>query len=291
MDNSLTIAVASGKGGTGKTTVSTNMAVGLSRAGIRTQYIDCDVEEPNGFVFLRPENIKSERICVNVPEFDPDKCNGCGECGRFCQFNAIAAIGTNVVIFEELCHCCKGCMILCPTHALKEKECEIGHINRGGLEGMECLEGRLKISSVRSPGLIKDVRKYIAKEKVTILDAPPGTSCSAVAAIIDTDYVLLVTDATPFGLNDLKLAVGMTKKLGVPFGVIINRCDLGDDKTDKYCEENGIEVLARIPNSLDIARAYSSGNLLVDINDEYAKLFGDVYARIAAAAAGKAGEA
>jgi len=200
------IAFASGKGGTGKTTVATNLALLISRAGKKVQYVDCDVEEPNGHIFLKPAVEQTQAVTVGVPEVDLDKCTGCGKCGEICQYSAIVAFKKNVLTFEQLCHSCGGCMLVCPAEAIKEKQKEIGFIDRGASNGVGFVQGRLNIGDVRSPALIRYVKQTVVDEGTVIIDAPPGTSCPVIEAVKGVDFVLLVTEPTPFGLNDLNLA-------------------------------------------------------------------------------------
>lgn len=276
----LTIAIASGKGGTGKTTFSTNLALALSRSGKKTEYIDCDVEEPNGFIFLKPETKNKQAITINVPQPNLDKCTGCGTCGNFCKFSAIVSLNKNVLVFEELCHACNGCILLCPADALTPKPIEVGTVEQAECENLTCVQGTLEIASARTPTLIGSVRKLVSDDAITILDAPPGTACAAVASLKDVDFVLLVTEPTPFGLNDLKLAVDMTRKLGIPFAVAINRCDIGNDETIKYCKNENIPVIMQIQESRQIAQAYSKGTMIIDALPKYQSDFCDLYNKI-----------
>ena len=280
------IAVASGKGGTGKTTLATNLAVAISRSGLGASYVDCDVEEPNGHIFLKPTIEEATRVGIPVPDVDKDKCDGCGKCDEICQYSAIVCINKNVLTFPELCHGCGGCSRLCPQTAIVEVTKEIGVVERGMSNGVGFLQGRLKIGEVMAPPLIREVKKRISNGAITIVDAPPGTSCPVIEAIKGSDYVLLVTEPTPFGLNDLELAVGMTRELSLPFGVIINRCDVGDDRVKKYCEEEQIELLLEIPDNRRIAEAYSKGELVLEVAPEYEGKFMRLYERIAKEAKG-----
>ena len=205
------ISVASGKGGTGKTTVATNLALSI---GEGVQLLDCDVEEPNAHLFIRPKFERTEIITTPVPVVDEKKCDHCGKCGEICQFKAIVVIGETVLSFSELCHSCGGCTAVCPTDAIMETGRELGIIRKGFYNGLEFVHGKLRVGEAMSPPLIKKVRTFGRPGKFTIIDAPPGTSCPVIASIKDTDFVLLVTEPTPFGLNDLKLAVGAVKLLG-----------------------------------------------------------------------------
>ncbi|RKY08915.1 MAG: (4Fe-4S)-binding protein [Planctomycetota bacterium] len=276
MADSFVIAVASGKGGTGKTTVATNLALLISRAGKKVQYVDCDVEEPNGHIFLKPAIEKTEAVTVAVPQVELDKCTGCGKCGEICQYSAIVAFKKNVLTFEQLCHSCGGCMLVCPTNAIKEKQKEIGSIDHGSADSVGFVQGRLQIGDVRSPALIRQVRQRTAAEGTVIIDAPPGTSCPVIEAVKGVDFVLLVTEPTPFGLNDLMLAVGMVRELKLPFAVVINRSDVGDDKVRQYCRAEEIDVALEIPDDRRIAEAYSRGDMVIDVLGEYQKHFADL---------------
>lgn len=255
------ICVASGKGGTGKTTVATNLA---RISPLPAVYVDCDVEEPDGHLFLSPEI--NERISVTVPSpwVDGKLCDYCGKCGEVCRFNAIAVLPQSVIVFRELCHGCGGCAIACPTGAISEVQREIGVVARGRSGSVEFIAGTLNVGEAMAPPLIRAVKKRIPADGLIIIDASPGTSCSVVTAVQGCDYCLLVTEPTPFGLNDLKLAVEMVRAVAVPFGVVINRYGIGNGDIEDYCMSEGIKVLARIPNDRGIAEAYSRGELVAD---------------------------
>ncbi len=274
------IAIASGKGGTGKTTIATNLAVSLARAGRQVQYLDCDVEEPNGHIFLKPVIEITEDATVGVPEVDASRCTGCGRCGQLCQYSAIICIQKSVMTFEQLCHSCGGCMAICPESAITEKPRKIGIVQYGAADGVAFGHGKLDIGTIQSPALIRRVKRGAAQEGVVLLDAPPGTSCPVIEAVKDADFVLLVTESTPFGLNDLELAVGMVRELGLPFAVAINRCDVGDDGVVKYCRREEIDIVLEIPNERPIAEAYSRGVVMVDAIPHYVERFQQLYERI-----------
>ena len=269
MPDDFIVAVASGKGGTGKTTIAANLARVVSESGRKIQYLDCDVEEPNGHIFLRPEITAGRKVTVDVPQVDLEVCTACGKCGDFCQYGAIVCIKEDVLIFEQLCHSCGGCMRICPAGAIKSKPLEIGGIESGRAGGIDFVGGKLKIGHVRTPALIKEVKKHIRKDCPAIIDVPPGTSCPVVEAVRDVDFVLLVTEPTPFGLHDLKLAVDLVRCMNLPFAVVINRCDIGNEDVEKYCQAENIDVVMTLPDDRRIAEAYSSGKMIADVSEEY----------------------
>jgi len=276
LDN-LVIAIASGKGGTGKTTIATNLAHYTARLGQKVQYLDCDVEEPNGHIFLKPRINRSQQVTVDVPQVDLEKCTGCGKCGEICQYGAIVSVKETVLTFEQLCHSCGGCMRICPAGAIKPKPLNIGDIELGKAGDVDFISGRLRIGSVRTPSLIKEVKKRIKEDRLAIIDVPPGTSCPVVEAVKGTDFVLLVTEPTPFGLNDLKLTVGLVREMNLPFAIIINRYGIGDNEVEKYCAAENIDIVLKLPDDRRIAEAYSSGRIIVDVLSEYLKQFSELY--------------
>ncbi len=271
------ISIASGKGGTGKTTVATNLAVSL---GSNVQILDCDVEEPNAHLFIRPTFEEAKTITTPVPKVDMDKCTLCGKCGEICQFKAIVVVAETVLPFHELCHSCGGCMEVCPEKAITETGREIGVIEKGNKNGLEFVHGKLRIGEAMSPPLIRKVREYTRPDMLTIIDAPPGTSCPVIASMKDADFVLLVTEPTPFGLHDLKLAVEAVKILGIPHGLVINRSDMGDDKVMAYAEQEDLPILMEIPFDRRIAEAYSRGEMIVEAMPEWKDRFSELYLRI-----------
>jgi len=272
------IAIASGKGGTGKTTIATNLACSIARTGGTVQYLDCDVEEPNGHIFLKPEIRKTQAVMVSVPQVDSTKCSGCGKCGEICQYSAIVHLkDNNVLTFEQLCHSCGGCLRICPSDAIKPRLLDIGEIELGRTDDIDFTHGRLRIGYVRTVSLIKEVKSHIKKDSVAILDVPPGTSCPVVEAVKGVDFVLLVTEPTPFGLNDLKLAVGLVREMNLPFAVIINRYGIGDDEVENYCKAETIEIALKLPDDRRIAEAYSTGQMIVDVLGEYKERFSRLY--------------
>jgi len=271
------ISVASGKGGTGKTTISTNLAVSL---GPDVQLLDCDVEAPNAHLFINPSIEEAETATTPVPVVDEKKCSLCKKCGEICQFKAIVVIGETVLPFHELCHSCGGCMEVCPENAITETGRELGVIERGSRNGLDFVHGRLRVGEAMSPPLIRMVRSFTNPDRLTIIDAPPGTSCPVIAAMKGADVVLLVTEPTPFGLHDLKLAVEAIKILGIPAGLVINRADIGDDKVKAYARQEGLPILMEIPFDRSIAESYSRGELLVEVMPEYKERFRGLYRRI-----------
>jgi len=271
------ISIASGKGGTGKTTVATNLAVIFDSD---VQILDCDVEEPNSHLFIRPVIEEVKTITTPVPEVDMEKCTLCGKCGEICQFKAIVVIGETVLPFHELCHSCGGCVEVCPEKAISETERELGIIERGHRNGLEFVHGKLRVGEAMSPPLIRKVREYSRPDILTIVDAPPGTSCPVIASMKGADFVLLVTEPTPFGLHDLKLAVGAVKILKIPCGLVINRSDMGDGKVKNYAEKEGVPVLMEIPFDRKIAEAYSRGEMIVDVMPEWRERFKKLYHNI-----------
>jgi len=267
------VAVASGKGGTGKTTVATNLAFVASRNGRSVAYLDCDVEEPNGAIFLKPQMREDRSVGSAVPKVDLDKCTGCGLCGKICQYSAILSMDKTVLTFPELCHGCGGCRRVCPTGAIREGQRQIGRLQSGPAGKVRFVRGLLDIGQAMSPPLIRAVKAAAPPADLTIVDCPPGTSCPVIEAVRGADYVLLVTEPTPFGLNDLTLAVETVRQLRLPFGVLINRADSGDGQTKQYCQSQRIDVLAEIPDVRAVAEAYSRGVLAAEVSPHYRKGF------------------
>ncbi|MDY6843853.1 MAG: ATP-binding protein [Thermodesulfobacteriota bacterium] len=268
------ISIASGKGGTGKTTVATNLAFSLESD---IQILDCDVEEPNAHLFIQPTIEEVKTITTPVPKVDMEKCTLCRKCADICQFNAIVVLGETVLPFHALCHSCRGCLLVCPEKAITETTRELGVIERGHRNRLEFVHGRLRVGEAMSPPLIKKVREYTQPDILTIIDAPPGTSCPVIASMKGADFVLLVTEPTPFGLHDLKLAIGAVKILEIPCGLIINRSDMGDDQVKEYAEEKDVPVLMEIPFDRRIAEAYSRGDMIVDVIPEWKVKFAELY--------------
>ena len=269
----LYIAVASGKGGTGKTTVAVNLALAFGGA---VHLLDCDVEAPNAHLFLRGGAPAREVVTLPVPVLDPSLCDGCRECSHFCAYHAIAVPGGKPLIFPELCHGCGGCAAVCPQKALSEGKRRIGVIETWDAGPIHLVQGRLDVGVAMAPPLIRAVRENSPDNGMVIVDAPPGTSCPVVAALRGVDAALLVTEPTPFGLHDLEPAVQMVRRLGVPFGVIVNRVGVGDRRVHAFCAREGILMIGEIPDDRRIAEAYSRGVPLLEALPEYGPLFEDL---------------
>lgn len=274
------ISIASGKGGTGKTLVATSLVKALARSQ-PVQLLDCDVEEPNAHLFLAAEPVEEEIINLQVPRVDYNLCQYCGKCAEVCQFNAIALMKHALVIFPDVCHSCGGCWQLCPSAALAAVDREIGQVGVSQTGNLRVVSGKLKLGTHISPPLIKAVRKRADEAGINIIDGPPGSSCPVMAAVAGTDYCVLVTEPTPFGLNDLALAAEMVQVLGIPCGVVVNRDVPGNDIIDRFCRQKGLTILMRIPMQQDIARAYARGKTLVDMDPAWQREFVDLYRQIA----------
>jgi len=265
----LILTVASGKGGTGKTTVAVNMALSLENV----QLLDCDVEEPNSHILLQPKINETKPVYTKVPVVSEELCDYCGKCSKFCAYNALFVAPKTVMVFPELCHNCGGCSLVCPKNAITEKERQIGAIKKGESKGVEIVYGELNVGEAMAVPLIRAVKNQMKSNKNVIIDAPPGTACSLVASVHKTDYCILVTEPTPFGLHDLKITVQVLKDLGVPMGVIINRAGLGDRKVYEYCKKENIPLLLEIPFSKKIAELYSRGVPFVEKMPEWKEKF------------------
>jgi MinD superfamily P-loop ATPase len=251
----LIVSVASGKGGTGKTSVAVNMAISIGNV----QLLDCDVEEPNAHLLLHPEIIGEEPVYTLIPSLNEELCDHCGKCSNFCQYNAIFATHEKVLIFPELCHGCGGCILVCPKKAIKEGKHKIGTLKRGYKGDLELVYGELEVGEPMATPLIRQVKRFIDKSKNVILDAPPGTSCLVIETVKGSDFCILVTEPTPFGLHDLKITVQVLEDMAIPFGVVVNRAGIGDRKVYDYCNGKGIPILLEIPYERRIAELYSKG--------------------------------
>jgi MinD superfamily P-loop ATPase len=250
--------------------------------GSAVQLLDCDVEEPNAHLFMHPVFDLTETVTTPVPEVDMDKCTLCGKCGDICQFKAIVVVGETVLPFEELCHSCGGCMAVCPEDAITEKGRQLGIIQKGHRNGIEFIHGKLRVGEAMSPPLINKVLSYTDPTRLTIVDAPPGTSCPVIESMKNADFVLLVTEPTPFGLHDLKLAVGAVNILDIPCGLVINRSDLGDEKVKEYADHENLPILMEIPFDRQIAETYSRGELIVEAMPEWKEKFLELNEKIKA---------
>jgi len=261
----MVITIASGKGGTGKTTFAVNLAYALAQRGDNVRLLDCDVEEPNDHLFVRPEFTEEKPVTVPKPVWDQIKCTACGKCADACHYNAIAVVKGKVLIFNELCHSCGVCSYVCPEGALSDRDATIGIVQAApGHQPFHFAHGLLNIGEALAPNVVRAVKKHLDPMVITIIDASPGTACPVVEAVAGADAALLVTEPTPFGLNDLKLAVGLTLKLGVPTGIIVNRSDGEDRIIADYAAEVGLPIAGRIPFRRDYAEAYSEGGILVE---------------------------
>jgi MinD superfamily P-loop ATPase len=268
------VSVASGKGGTGKTTVAVNLALFLSQEKSKDiQFLDCDVEEPNAAIFLKPKIEQRRPVSLLIPEIDLKKCTFCGECAKVCAYNAIVVLKKEVLTFPELCHGCGGCSLLCPEKAISERGRDIGVLEQGKAGSMKFVQGRLNIGESMATPLIRAVKKAIVPDGLTIIDVPPGTSCPVIESINGSDFCLLVTESTPFGLHDLKLAVELLRKLNIKHGVLINRAGVGDEKVNEYCKKKRVPIMAQIPFDREIAVLYSRGIPLWTKGDHYGELF------------------
>jgi len=271
----LKIAVASSKGGTGKTTVATSLALALADAG-SVEFLDCDVEEPNAHLFLKPTIERREAVELPVPQVDEAKCTLCGRCAEVCQFKAIAVLKDTVLPFPELCHGCTGCWVLCPEQAISPAGREIGAVESGRAGRIGFHHGWLRIGEAMSPPLIRAVKRQARQADFTVLDAPPGTSCPVVESVKDADVVVLVTEPTPFGLNDLELAADMVAALDRPAAVVINRAGIGNGRVSDFCRSRGLPLLLEVPFDRRIAEAYSRGEPLVAAFPEYLPKFAEL---------------
>ncbi len=277
------IAVASGKGGTGKTLIATNLAIFFQRRNIQVTYLDCDVEAPNGHLYLNPVFEHTQLVELPVPVVNKDACTHCGLCNNICQFNAIVSLPQTTMVFPELCHGCFGCKLVCKSNAISFFKKPIGKINKGTCHGIRYIQGLLDIGQALSPPLIHTVRKNPNTKGITIIDAPPGTSCPAVESVRHADYTVLVTEASPFGFHDLKLAVEMIKKLNQAFGIIINKSNSAYQKIEEYIQSNGLNLLATIPENRTIAESYSRGDLVIDTSPEFAEQIALLHNRLSKA--------
>lgn len=273
------ITVASGKGGTGKTTVATNMAVSLADK-FAVQFLDADVEAPNAHLFLEPRIEKVFSVKMLHPEVDMGLCDLCGECAKACEFSAIAILGDKVLVYDDLCHGCGVCSMVCPKRAITEVPRELGVIEEGTAHGFPFARGVLNVGESIAAPLVHELKRRIVPDRLIITDAPPGTGCPTIAAIEGADVAVLVTEPTPFGLHDLKAAVGVARSVEVPVVVVVNRDGIGDDRVERYCEEEGIPIAAKIPFDREVARLYAEGTLLADELPEWKERFRELFRTI-----------
>jgi MinD superfamily P-loop ATPase len=272
------IAIASGKGGTGKTTVAIHLAALLAAQGRAVQYLDCDVEEPNGHLFLKPKMERSESVGIPVPVVDAAQCTSCGKCAEVCEFNAIAML-KKPLVFPELCHGCGACALVCPVGAIRETSRAIGVVETGRTGTIGFAQGRLNVGEPMAPPLIRAVKARRNPDAIALFDSPPGTSCPVVATVRDADLVVLVTEPTPFGLHDLSLAVATLRPLGRPLGVVVNRAD-DDRRVQDYCQAENLPVLAELPDDRRVAETYARGELVFDRLPEWRDRFDALWSRI-----------
>lgn len=270
------ITVASGKGGTGKTTVAVNMALSIGA----TNLLDCDVEEPNVHTLLHPTKLQTSSVTVPTPLVNQDKCTLCGKCAEFCQFNAIFVGKTKTMIYEEMCHSCGGCKLVCPDDAITEVERSIGKIHQSSIGQTHLVYGELSIGEPIATTLIKAVKEQVKADAINILDAPPGTACPVIETMRESDYLVLVTEPTPFGLHDLSMAIDVVRELKIPFGVVINRAGIGDEGVTEFCKKNDVPLLLEIPFNRQIAELYSRGIPFVEEMPEWRQQFKDLFNHI-----------
>lgn len=278
----LCITVASGKGGTGKTTVATSLALSLASQE-NVLFLDCDVEAPNGHLFLKPQVEVEKKAVILIPHIDMEKCILCGKCVEVCQFHALAEIGKSIMVFPQLCHGCGSCAWHCSSKAIKEIHNPIGILEAGlTQEGIRFAHGVLTISEPLTTPIIRQLKKWQNAETVSVIirDAPPGASCSVVETLRGADFALLITEPTPFGLHDLKQVIGILQDMKIPGGVIVNRDGIGDSQVDQFLLQNHIPIMMRIPYSTKIASAISSGNTLLDVSSSYGLEFQALFQRI-----------
>lgn len=269
------IAIASGKGGTGKSTISVNFAYLLSKKYKNIALFDCDVEEPNCHIFLNPKFNYQEKVYVKTPKIDTKKCISCGKCVQICEFNAMTLIKDNVYIFEELCHGCNSCKFICPANAIIEDKRFVGVISADINEGLSFIQGETCIGEPISPSVIKKIKKFSGEKNFSIklYDSPPGTSCPFISTVFGVDYVVLVTEPTPFGLYDLKLAIDVLRKLNISYGVVINKSNNNDIIIESWTKKEKIPIITKIPEDIKIAKLYSKGEILLEKMPELEKYF------------------
>lgn len=271
------IAVLSGKGGTGKTLLSVNMATVAEKA----KYIDCDVEEPNGHLFFKPEQLKTEEVKVKIPVVDQEACNGCRKCVDFCEFNALAYINNKLIIFDEMCHSCGGCKLVCPEEAISEKDKVIGKVERGVSGNVTVVTGILKTGEATGIPIIDNLLNEEPKDgEIHIIDSPPGGACSVMESIRDVDYCILVAEPTLFGVHNLNIVYELVQLFKKPHGVVINKCLDGNDLAEKFCIENDINILEKIPYDEELGTLNSNGLIAVRESEKYKELFSNLLEKV-----------
>lgn len=286
VQTSMNIAVLSGKGGTGKTLLSVNMAA-TSKSAI---YIDCDVEEPNGYLFFKPEEIVEENVAVKIPEVDKELCSGCRKCVDFCKFNALAFIKKAPIVFGDICHSCGGCSLLCPENAITEKDKVIGKIEKGKSQGIDIYTGILNTGEVSGVPIIEKLLEENRKsssngevsnniegnEKLSIIDCPPGSACIVMESIKDADFCVLVAESTAFGAHNLEMVYELVSLFGKPFGVVLNKCLDGENPSEEFCKEKGIKILGRVPFEKELGEVNSNAKIAARESERYNKLFKNI---------------
>jgi MinD superfamily P-loop ATPase len=277
------IAVASGKGGTGKTTIATSLARALVDLDQELSFLDCDVEAPNAHLFLQPEVHQTKNVDLLIPLVDIERCTACGRCAEICQYHAIVVLGQKTLVFPELCHGCGSCTLECPENAISETPKKLGVLEAGLTpDGIQFGRGLLDVGEPMAVPVIHQLKKWQSQQNTgtSIWDSPPGTSCPVVESIRGADYLLLVTEPTPFGLHDLKLAVQLAMELDIPAGVIINRDGIGDNQVKAFCQQVDIPILMRIPLDREIGAGIAQGKTLIDIRPAYKSRFQELYMQI-----------
>lgn len=286
VQTSMNIAVLSGKGGTGKTLLSVNMAAASKSA----TYIDCDVEEPNGYLFFKPEEIVEENVSVKIPEVDKELCSGCRKCVDFCKFNALAFIKKAPIVFGDICHSCGGCSLLCPENAITEKDKVIGKIEKGKSQGIDVYTGILNTGEVSGVPIIEKLLEENRKsssngevsnniegnEKLSIIDCPPGSACIVMESIKDADFCVLVAEPTAFGAHNLEMVYELVSLFGKPFGVVLNKCLDGENPSEEFCKEKGIKILGRVPFEKELGGLNSNAKISARESERYNKLFKNI---------------
>lgn len=275
VQTSMNIAVLSGKGGTGKTLLSVNMAAASKSA----TYIDCDVEEPNGYLFFKSEEIIEENVSVKIPEVDKELCSGCRKCVDFCKFNALAFIKNAPIVFGDICHSCGGCSLLCPENAITEKDKVIGKIEKGKSQGIDVYTGILNTGEVSGVPIIEKLleeNRATDNEKLSIIDCPPGSACIVMESIKDADFCVLVAEPTAFGAHNLEMVYELVSLFGKPFGVVLNKCLDGENPSEEFCKEKGIKILGRVPFEKELGELNSNAKIAARESERYNKLFKNI---------------